>query len=298
MIKNEKVKEVLKSLLIIFIAAIDALFFKLIIEGRGFFSLGASGVTLIASRLFGMISGNHQLESIIYMIIYLAINIPLFIFSYKKVAKRFTFYTALFVSVYSLVVGFIPASWGDWIGIDALDSLTSAVLIGIVTGAISAGVLFVGGCNGGISIVSTYLNVKKGKGIGIYNLIFNISILFVSFLIFRDFASIVYTMVYAFFSSLVLDKYYNRGKKILLEIVTEKKDAICEYLLSHSHHGCTIINAQGAYTHGDKYVVHTVISWFQLKAMSKAIKEIDPQSFIINLNVYAIKGDFYIPPIK
>ena len=298
MVKNEKAKDVLKTLLIILIATIDAFFFKLIIEGRGFFSLGASGVTLIISRIIGLATGNHAIESVLYMVIYLLINIPLFIFSYKKVAKKFTFYTALFVIVYSLMVGFIPETWGDWIGIDALDSLTSAVLIGIVTGAISTGVLFVGGCNGGISIVSTYLNVKKGRGIGIYNLIFNITILFAAFLIFNDLVSIVYTLVYAFFSSLVLDKYYNRGKKILLEIVTDKKDEICEHLLNNSHHGCTVIDAQGAYTHENKYVIHTVISWFQLKVMIKAIKEIDPHSFIINLNVYDVKGEFYIPPIK
>ena len=257
MIKNEKLKEIVKilivifiiviialfilinffvllKLIVIFIAIADALFFKLIIDGRGFFSLGASGVTLIISRLIGLISGDHSIESVIYMVIYLIINIPLFLFCYKKVAKKFTFYTTLFVVTYSIMVPLIPQSWGNIIGIDKLDSLTSALIIGIVTGAISAAVLIVGGCTGGISIISTYLNVKKGKGIGIYNFIFNATILLIAYIIFNDLASIVYTLVYAFFSSLVLDKYYNRSKKILLEIVTNKKDEVCQHLLNNA----------------------------------------------------------------
>ena len=45
----------------------------------------------------------------------------------------------------------------------------------------------------------------------------------IGYLVFQDLSSIIYTLVYAFFSSLILDRYYNRHKKILLEIVTDKK---------------------------------------------------------------------------
>lgn len=298
MLNNKTFKIVLKTLLVILCASLYAFFFKIIVEGRGFLAMGASGVAVIASRLIANASQNEGITSIVYMIFYILINVPLLILGYKKISKNFIYFTLVFVLVYSLVVGFIPESWAIKTGFNQLDDLTSAILIGIISGFCCAGALLAGGCAGGAAILSTYLNVKKGRGIGLYNFIFNAIVIFVGLLVFRDVVSIVYTLVYAFVSSIVLDRYYNRNKKILLEIVTTKKDEVCKYLLENSHHGCTILPAIGAYTNENKEVIHTVISWFQLKIMSKAIRNIDDKCFIINLNVYNVNGDFYIPPIK
>ena len=298
MTNNKYLKEIFRVSIIVMCACLYAFFFKVIVEGRGFLSMGASGFAVIVSRVTGNILNNTSLVSLIYMIVNIGINIPLFIFGYKKISKKFMSYSLMFVLVYSLVVGFIPANWSQSLEFYELDDLTSAILIGLISGVSCAGTLFAGGCAGGLDIVSTYLNVKKGKGIGTYKFLFNSAVIVLGLIVFRDIPSIVYTLVYAFVSSTILDRYYNRNKKILLEIVTDKKEDICNYLLSNSHHGCTIIEAQGAYTHEEKNVIHTVISWFQLKSMTKAIRKIDSKCFIIYLNVYDVNGAFYLPPIK
>ena len=284
-------RKISRILLIILCACGYAFFFKVIVEGRGFLSMGASGLAVIISRLIGYSLNKESIVSLLYMIINIAINVPLFIFGFSKISKKFIVYTMIFVVVYSVVVGFIPSHLGETLGFNELDDLTSAILIGLMSGFSCAGTMLCGGCAGGLDIVSTYLNVKKGKGIGKYKFIFNAAVISLGFLIFRDVSSIVYTLVYAFVSSTILDRYYNRNKKILLE-------EICNYLLAQSHHGCTVFEANGAYTHEGKFVVHAVISWFQLKAMTKAIRTIDDKCFIINLNVYDVNGDFYLPPIK
>lgn len=298
MMKNKNVNLILRILFIILCATVYAFFFKVIVEGRNFLAMGASGVAVILSRAIGQGINKEELISILYMIFYIIINIPILIFGYKKISKKFILYTMIFVVTFSLVVGFIPTTLGTDLGFNELDDLTSAVLIGLISGFSCAGALLAGGCAGGLDVVSTYLNVRRGKGIGSYNLIINACIIFIGLIVFKDVSSIIYTLVYAFFSSLILDRYYNRNKKILLEIVTTKKDEICKYLLEHSHHGCTILDAKGAYTNEGKFVIHTVISWFQLRSMTKAIKEIDDRCFIINLNVYNVNGAFYMPPIK
>ena len=296
--KKKIIKEMAKILLIIVCACLYAFFFKLIVEGRGLLSTGASGLAVIFSRLIGNAIKQESLISIIYMILNIGINIPLFIFGYNKISKKFMIYTMIFVISNSLVVGFVPQELGARLGFGELDDLTSAILIGLISGFSCAGTMISGGCAGGLDIVSTYLNVKKGKGIGTYKFIFNGFILCFGLSVFRDVSSIVYTLVYAFVSSIILDRYYNRNKKILLEIVTTKKEEVCKYLLENSHHGCTIFPATGAYSNGEKSVIHTVISWFQLKAMTKAIRDIDDKCFIINMNVYNVNGEFYLPPIK
>ena len=298
MTKNKILKGTAKVLCIMLAAAIYAFFFKVIVEGRGFLAMGASGVAVILSRVIGDSINKESLESILYMIIYISINIPLFIFGYFKVSKKFVLKTMCFVITFSLVVGFIPTSLGEQLGFTKLDDLTSAVLIGLISGFACAVALFMNGCAGGLDIITTYLNEKKGRGIGVYNFIFNASVLLIGLIVFRSIPSIIYTLVYAFFSSLILDRYYARNKKILLEIVTTKKDEVCKYLLDNSHHGCTVLEAKGAYTNEQKYVIHTAISWFQLKNMSRAIMAIDNHCFIIDLSVYNVNGVFYMPPIK
>lgn len=296
--KTKQLKFIGKILFVMLCASIYAFFFKVVVEGRGFLAMGASGVAVILSRVIGLSLNNESLVSILYMVFYILINAPIFIFGYKTTSKKFMLITILYVVTFSVVVGFIPETLGVTLGFNELDDLTSSVLIGLISGFSCSAALLAGGCAGGLDIISTYLNVKKGKGVGVYNLIFNCFVIFMGLLIFRDIPSIIYTLVYAFFSSLIVDRYYNRNKKILLEIVTTKKDEICNYLLENSHHGCTIMEAKGAYTNETKFVIHTAISWFQLKSMTKAIKNIDNHCFIINSSVYSVTGAFYMPPIK
>lgn len=296
--KKELARETLNILVIILCACLYAFFFKLIVEGRGFLSLGVQGVAVIISRLLSTTLNIKDATSIFYTIVNIALNIPILIFGYRKISKRFVLRTMIFVLVNSIAVSLIPYNLSSILGVSELDDLTSAILIGLISGISCAGVMTYGGCSGGIDIISTYLNLKKGKGVGKYKLIMNIFILFLGFIVFRNVPSIVYTLVYAFVSSIILDRYYNRNKKILLEIVTTKKEEICQFLLEHAHHGCTVFDASGAYTKEGKNVIHTVISWFQLKNMITEIRKIDNKCFIINLNVYNVDGAFYLPPIK
>lgn len=298
MCKNKYIDFILRSLGMIVSATLYAFFFKVIVEGRGFLAVGASGVAVIISRLLGTALNSESLVSIYYMVLYIMINIPIILFGYKKISKKFISLTLIYVLSFSIMVGFIPSNMGQILGFDLIDNATSAVLIGIISGTSCAIALFLGGCAGGIDVISAYLNVKKGKTIGGYNLLFNGIVLVIGLCVFRDVSSIIYTLIYAFVSSVVLDRYYNRNKKVMLEIITNKKDEVCSYLLINSHHGCTVLPAKGAYTNEEKFVIHTVISSFQLKNMTNAIKKIDEKSFVINLSVDRVVGEFYMPPIN
>ena len=232
------------------------------------------------------------------MVIYILINIPIIIFGYKNISKKFILLTLIYVVTFSITVAIVPEDLGAKLGFNYIDNATSAVLIGILAGFSCSSAFLLGACAGGLDTISVYLNVKKGKTIGVYNFVFNAIVLFIGLCVFRDVASIVYTLIYAFTSSVVIDRYYNRNKKVLLEIITTHKEDVCSYLLEKSHHGCTILPAKGAYTNEEKYVIHTVISSFQLRSMSRAIKEIDNKAFVINVDVNHVDGAFYMPPIK
>ena len=64
-------------------------------------------------------------------------------------------------------------------------------------------------------------------------------------------------------------------------IITTKPDAISEYILTSLHHGVTVEYGQGAYTHEDKTILHTVCRRHEAPGLQQKAKEIDPASFII-----------------
>ena len=64
-------------------------------------------------------------------------------------------------------------------------------------------------------------------------------------------------------------------------IITTKPDAISDYILSSLHHGVTVEYGQGAYTHEDKTILHTVCRRHEAPGLQQKAKEIDPEAFII-----------------
>ncbi len=64
-------------------------------------------------------------------------------------------------------------------------------------------------------------------------------------------------------------------------IVTSHPDEIIEHILQTLHHGATISYAEGAYTHENKTILHTVCRRIEAVKLRKKIKEIDPSAFII-----------------
>ena len=143
-----------------------------------------------------------------------------------------------------------------------------------------------------------YLSRTKGKGIGSYSLGINVFILLVGGIIFNDFDSLIYTIIYFFISSLVVNNLYISHKKTLVEIITKKPDLLTEKLMSESHHGCTIIDVVGAYSQEEKKLLRLVVSSNQTRRICEIVKEIDNESFTTLLNVNQVNGKFYIPPLK
>ena len=69
-------------------------------------------------------------------------------------------------------------------------------------------------------------------------------------------------------------------------------------LLANFKHGCTVVEAKGAFSGEGKKIIYMVVSSFEVKKVIGVIQEYDPQSFINVVSVQALYGRFYIDPIK
>ena len=88
-----------------------------------------------------------------------------------------------------------------------------------------------------------------------------------------------------------------RNKKVQLQIVTSEP-RVAKMLIQQFPHGCTIVDAKGAFYNSDKKIIFTVISSFELKKATQIIYKIDPHAFVTVNNAFRVYGKFFLKPIQ
>ncbi len=64
-------------------------------------------------------------------------------------------------------------------------------------------------------------------------------------------------------------------------VITSKRDEISEYIIKEIHHGATVNEVVGEFTHEKKYMIHTVCKRSEAIYLRNKIKQIDPHAFTI-----------------
>ncbi|MDY4788295.1 MAG: YitT family protein [Bacilli bacterium] len=253
---------------------------------------GASGIAIIISRKF--FASN---ETIAYSIVYVLINLPLFLIGFRRVGKEFCLFSFLNVLLTSFFIGSIPQNFFPNIDLSN-DLLATALFAGIFSGASAGIALKLNSSTGGIDILSAYIATKTGKSLGSYMFYINGAILLSGGIILNDLRGMLYTVVYIFMYSQITNIFHRRNNKKLLKIISDNKDDIVQLLCVKIHHGVTITQGEGAYTHKPHYILESVVREDQVKEIIKSVYEIDPNAFLTIQNVETLKGRFYMPKIK
>lgn len=276
-------------------AVLYAISIKCFIQAPGVNMLagGASGLALIGSKLLGYLGWN---ESVVYSIIYFAINFPIFILAFKKIGKWYAIFTVICVTLVSILNMVIPQSIFAFMNLSAdTDKLLIAIFAGVLTGLSTGIALMMGTSGGGVDVIITYMGMKRGQKVGFYSFWINGIILLIGGILFKEWAAMLYTIIYLFVSSQVINALYRRNNKKLIKVVTNFKDEMSNMLIEVSNHGVTTFDCEGAYTHMHRYEVQTVVTETQVKIMLQKIHEIDPTAFITILDVSVVKGRFTMP---
>jgi len=219
------------------------------------------------------------------------LNIFPAILSYKYVGKKFTVYSCLALAILSFTTDLFPS-------IHVTDDrLLIAVFGGIINGVANSIILRNGASVGGSDFLSMYFAVKKGKSTFTYAFIINAILIVILGVLFGMDAAL-YTIIYQFVSTQVLNTLYIRYKKKTLFVVTEKPKEVSECIMGCTHHSCTITQAEGAYAGGAKYIVYAVIGAFEAEMVKMKVKEIDEAAFINTIVSESITGNFYLRPIR
>ena len=258
------------------IMAVGIYFFKF---ANNFTFGGITGIAVLVAKFLPISASDFSF----------VVNILLLIIGWIVLGKSFaekTAYSTILLSVsLSLLERIYPMSHP--LTNEPLLELIFAILLP----ALGSAILFnIGASSGGTDVIAMilkkYTSVDIGKGLMISDLIFTLA----GFLVFN-----VKTGLYSLFGlimrSALIDNFiesFNRSK--YFHVVTSNATCICDFIQNNLQRGATIVNATGAFTGDDKYIILTVLSPSQAVKLRNFIKEQDPKAFLLVSNTSEIIG--------
>lgn len=252
---------------------------------------GFSGLAAVISTLLG--NANIHLNP---SIIYLVLNIFLYVFAYKTLGKRFAIFALIGILAYSLsmeLTALIKYTPQD-------DLLICSLYGGIIWGVGTGLIVRHNASTGGTDMLASIIRRKTTKlSTGTIILIADVVVLALNIIAYGV-DSLLYSILVLFLATFITDMVIDgsRGVKAYY-IITNKKDELTEKIFSEINRGATEIHTTGMYTHEQKSMILCLINKYRAPMLKKIVHDIDPQAFVFSTNVSEVIGNgFYIPTPK
>ncbi len=248
----------------------------------GLFPGGFAGVSLLIQRSLLKFAG----VELPYSLLYLALNaFPVYI-SFRYIGRRFTLYSLLMIAVSSLLADIMPS----YTVTD--DAVLCSVFGGLLNGLAVVCCLFADATSGGTDFIAIYFAERRGKDM--WNVIFagNCAVLAVAGLLF-GWNSALYSIIFQFASTQVLNMLYHRYQKATMLIITSCPDELYGEVQRLAHHSATKFAGRGCFRGEEKFLLYTVVSGDQAGALAKELRKADPDVFINVLQTKELLGKFF-----
>ncbi|ABB39317.2 Protein of unknown function DUF2179 [Oleidesulfovibrio alaskensis G20] len=214
----------------------------------------------------------------------LLLNIPIFLFGYFKISKRFVLY-----SLYATVLTSVLFSLTNFT-IPIHNQLYAAVAAGALSGFGAGIVLRSVGSNGGMDIVSIHLMQKYNIGVGKTSFAYNL-VLYLITATYMNPDVVVASIIMVFITSATVEytlSLFNQRKVVF--IISQDAEAISNRIMKELHRGATILKGYGAYTRTERNVLMSVINNIQLKKLEEIVFTTDPNALFIVENTFSVIG--------
>ncbi len=256
--------------------------------------VNAIGVTIFLApvKLYDSgISGTSMLlaqvtpEQWTLSIFLLLLNIPLFLYGYKKQGVVFTIYAIYTVALYSI------AAWviNDILPIDVAtsspmagtDLLLCAVFGGLISGIGSGSAIRFGGAMDGIEVMAVIFARRLGLSVGTFVMVYNVLLYIVCGIAMQSWILSLYSII-AYAAAVKTIDFMVDGldhAKCAM-IITVEPDAVCVALSQTFESGVTRIEATGGFSNTAKTMIYFIVNRFQVVKMRELVQKIDPTAYI------------------
>ena len=279
--------------------------YALISAGVILYALGVTVFMLPYSLTTGGVAGMASIvfyaTGIEVQVTYVVINIILLIIAIKELGIRFcikTIYAVFFMTftlwLFQRIIEvpdpnhagemMLPRLIGD-------ESCMAGVLGAILCGSGVALCFENNGSTGGTDIIAAIVNKHRNMSLGSVIMACDVVIISSCYFIFHDWFRVIYGFVMLFICSTTIDYWMRRRhQSVQFMIFSRNPDAIADAIVK-THHGVTVLDGEGWYTHTDRKVIVSVIRRRDQAMIQRMVKQIDPYAFVSMTDASGVWGE-------
>ena len=181
------------------------------------------------------------------------------------------------------------------IGALTAEPLLAAIFGGVLSAAGIGYVMRAGATTGGTDIIVKCLKLKKPHlKTGTIFLGMDIVIILTGGIVFKNVASVLYSLISVAVTSVVLDMIlYGRDEAKMIFVISNASEAITERMLKELDTGVTNLTGTGAYKKEDKQVILCGVKKPNAYLVEEIVRQEDSNAFMIISNASEIYGEGY-----
>lgn len=220
----------------------------------------------------------------------LVLNIPMFIIGWKLLGKRVFIYTVIGTVSVSI---FLKIFMANQIDIHLQDDMFLVALFAGLFIGIGLGIIFrYGGTTGGSDIIARLGHKYIGWSMGKTMFLFDALVILVSWAVYLDHRSMMYTLVALFVGARVIDfvqegAYAARGAFI----ISEAQDEIATKITAEMDRGVTVFKGYGHFTKVDREILYCVVGKNEIMRLKSIINSVDPYAFVSLIDAHEVMGE-------
>lgn len=267
-------------------------------------TINAVGVTMFLSPLHLYDSGfsgtamllEELTPSYLTLSVFLLIlNIPFFLYGYKKQGLAFTVYSVYAVIIYSLASYLIrdifPVDVATSSPFAGTDLLLGAAFGGLISGIGSGLTIRFGGAIDGVEVMAVIFAKRLGITVGTFVMAYNVVLYIVVGIAMHSWILPLYSIVTYYVALHAVDyivEGFDKAKAAM--IITTKPKHISQALSEEFGSGITLWEGHGYYSDKEKTVIYFVVNRFQIGKMKTIVQQNDENAFISITEVADVLG--------
>ena len=255
------------------------------IRPAGLLSGGFTGIAILLDKIASLYGKSFSTS-----LGMLVLNIPVAVLCSRSISVRFTFYSLIQVFLASFllkVCHFTPI----------FDDLMLNVIFGGFLYGLSIAVALKGNAStGGTDFIALYVSNKTGRSIWQYVFAGNVVILSLYGLLFGwQYAG--YSILFQFISTRTISTFHHRYERVTLQITTKNAEDVIKAYVGQYRHGISCVDAIGGYSHEKMYLLHTVVSSYEVGEVVALMRTQDPHIIVNMMRTENFYGKFYQAPL-
>lgn len=247
---------------------------------------GFTGVAILIERTASLY-GYHFPTSLGMLVL----NIPVAILCSRSISMRFTFYSMMqvFLASFFLEIFHFEPLFNDVL----LDVVFGGFLYGLAIAVALRG----NASTGGTDFIALYVSNKTGRSIWEYVFAGNVVILCVFGYLF-GWLHAGYSILFQFVSTKAISAFHHRYERVTLQVTTTQAEPLIQAYVERYRHGISCVDAVGGYSHKKMYLLHTVVSSYEVNDIVHLMRDADPHVIVNMLRTENFYGGFYQAPIE